>query len=573
MYIASASTVVKFHEFPSNQLIHTYHPTYRVEGPCRSLSWTKDGMWLAVVPYSGSTEIVTLKGQCKLLHTVNNVSEPSCASFQNLTKRNIAVGTKHGQVLLYDIKSRQIKARYPRTSSAITHVGFTAKDTHCFAGCVNGDILLYNNVAKNLCCTLKVPKSHSLTDVRAHAQRRNVLVGGSNEGIICVWDVNANKTKFQTEAHSGPVTATIFSPVNSALILSAGLDRLVRVFDTESRSRITSIPVENNVLSLDFVEDSSYIIMGSQNGKIHVYDSRSLQDPVCSFEAHESAVKHIAYQMGSEDPANNSSLGSVVAEEALSRPSKSSEEVEARRKRTSDFFELVVQGPSISETFDGAKQHNLSSMEGDSFMHALGLDKDNTQDSLKDDSYHEVDSKVPTEKNRLSVNMYNTPNAARIVHEKLGLSKNSIQSTSTPLYLSQNLVSQMSPIVPNISMNQSRTPVELPAASVTEIQNITKHAMQEELTKALAEMETKIVYSFKSETHQIRRMILNLHMANLKEFIKVENYFNHVIDDIRPEQTIEETYLLEENMNLKKRIQELEREVANLKNRDENANA
>ncbi|XP_050304321.1 uncharacterized protein LOC126741899 [Anthonomus grandis grandis] len=563
MYIASASSIVKFYDFPSNQLVYTYQPKYTIEGPCRSLSWAKDGNWIAVVPYTGCTEIVTLKDQCKLLHTVQDIPEPSCASFQNLTKRNIVVGTKQGQILLYDIKMKSVKARYPKAKGSITHVGFTAKDTHCFAGCSNGDILLFNNVAKNMSCSLRVPKSDSVTDVKAHSLKRNFIMAGSNDGIVCVWDVNVNKVKFKADAHTGPVSSVLFHPQNVMLVVSAGSDRSVRIFDIESHTRVNKIAVENNVLSIDFLDNSLYLVMGTQNGKILIYDTRSLREPVNSLDAHSSAVKHLLCQNSSENSVvtNSSSLSSFVADEAP-QPSKSTEElpsITAVKKRTSDVFgylvQAQVQSPANAATPELLKKSYKSSLDcGDSFLNALGLDKNTTLDSevfLDEGDCHKL---VPTKEQSLIFEVGNTP--------KTQPKDSKIQTNSTPFSLQEQACFNASPIIPNCA-----------STSVTQVQNVNSEYIKTEIKQSMEQLETKLSYLFMDHAHQIRKMILDLHMATMKEFIKVEDRFLMMREDLAFVTSGNGDNLIEENMNLKLRVEQLENELARIKVKDSNANS
>ncbi|KAJ8944842.1 hypothetical protein NQ318_012989 [Aromia moschata] len=377
MFIASASTTVKFHEFPNGNVAHNYQPGTKVEGPIRSISWSRDGQWLALVPHSGLTEIISVKDQLKLMKTVHDVDEPSCVAFQNTTKRLIALGTKNGQVLIYDIKSRSTKKRFPRTQSIITHVSFTAKDTHCVAGCKNGDVLLYSNVTNNLSCTFRVPKSNSVTCLRANPLKRNLIIGGSNDGVVAVWDSNVSKVKFCMEAHKAQVTSVAFSPVNSDLVVSTGLDRQFCFYDIVDNKCIASIPVENSLMAVDFSPDGTYFVMASQNGLIYTYDSRNIQQPVHAFQAHKSAIKHLAFQNVSTDPSN-SSVTSISTESVIAVGAS-----EETSRRTSDLFGMFIQVPS-NEVVDSIRTSN-SIEGGDSFIAALGLDRNNTADSFHQD--------------------------------------------------------------------------------------------------------------------------------------------------------------------------------------------
>uniref|UniRef100_A0AAR5PC32 E3 ubiquitin-protein ligase RFWD3-like WD40 domain-containing protein n=2 Tax=Dendroctonus ponderosae TaxID=77166 RepID=A0AAR5PC32_DENPD len=571
MYIASASSTVKIHDFPNNQLLHTHVPTNQFDHACRSLSWAKDGNWLAVVPYSGCTEIVSVRGQCKLLHTVNKICEPSCASFPNLSKKTIAVGSKIGQVLIYDIKAKSIKGRFPRAGSAITHVGFTAKDTHCYAGCEDGKVMLYNSVAKNLSGTWKVPKSSSLTALKAHVERQNFLIGGSNEGIVGVWDVNFNKTKFHIDAHYAPVSAVLFSPVNAVLIVSAGLDRTVQVFDIEARCKISTIPVDNNVLSLDFLENSLYIAMGCQNGKILIYDTRQLQAPVHTYEAHSSSIKHLTYQKSASSSTSSTFLCSAdVAEENRSPSnSASNEEIEVKAT-TSDFLGLVDEQSLLqSEILDASKQTNAGVKSGgDSFLKALGWVESDTIESAKEESkcLEQVDgNKELQHEPRRSINNF-TPKPSRLPPRISAISKQNLDvlpTSSTPNLLKVSTNDCHSQISPIINGNQNPTNGNLSAASVSEMIDSARQTMQAEMKNMFEEVERKMIYKLYNHTCSIRQLMFDFQLENLKQFIKVKENFDVVIEEINSKAMSDESNMMAEQIyNLTMRNKELERQLA-----------
>lgn len=566
MYIASASSTVKFHDFPSNQLIHTHCPTNKFDSACRSLSWAKDGNWLAVVPHSGCTEIVSVKGQCKLVHTVTKICEPSCASFPNLSKKTLAVGNKIGQVLLYDIKAKSIKGRFPKAGSAITHVGFTAKDTHCYAGCEDGKVMIYSNVAKNLSSTWKVPKSSSVTALKAHVEKQNFLIGGSNEGIVGVWDVNYNKTKFHIDAHYAPVSAVRFSPVNTVLIISAGLDRTVQVFDIEARCKISTIPVDNNVLSLDFLENSLYIAMGSQNGTIHIYDTRRLQEPVHTYEAHSSSIRHLAYQKSAT--GSSTSLCSVdVAEDAPSSSnSASKEEIEAKVSASDSSHLLgLVAEHSLDQNEERMKHASAVKSGGDSFLKALGWVESDTMESAKEESncMEQVDgNKGPPHEPRRSINSF-TPKPSRLVPRLSAVTKVDGPSTSsTPKFLNPNTDKCRTEISPIINGNQNPNS-NLSAATVSEMMDNVKQALQTDIKKMFEDMETKMANKFYQQTCSIRQLMFDFQLENLKQFIKIKENFDVVLDEINARSMGDESNMMAEQIyNLTIRNNELERQLA-----------
>lgn len=528
MYIASASNVVNFHDFPSNQLIYTYQPISKNEDTCRSLSWTKDGLWLAVVPNSGHAQIVTLKGQCKLIHTINVASEPTCASFQTLTKRNVIVGTQDGQVLLYDVKTKSIKGRYPRTSSSITHVGYTAKDSHCYVGCCNGEVLLYNHTSKSLSSTFRVPKSSTLTALKPHPQKRNYLIASSTEGIVCVWDLNVNRVKFQSNAHGAPITSVIFSPVNSSLAISSALDREVYVYDIETKKRVSKVTVENSIASLDFSQDALYIAMGALNGKIYIYDTRKLQHPVHSYKAHESSVKHLLYQNCQENSRTSSDHLLNVSEDVAK-----TETCDANTTKD-DSVILVPEFQEASLSSD-SEANKPSVEDGDSFLNALGLGKSFLNPTESD----VIDS--TNRNNRKSVSFTPTP-LSRLESFKF------TQKSSTPNTGPVDFKTDLSPMVvsdPN------------PTKDITEALTESK-----EIKEAIADLKDHLSANICSKAQKINWFVLE----NRSIFINSTNDMQRGMELIkeclraRP-LSDQENRLLDENKALWKMREQLDKKL------------
>ncbi|CAG9827727.1 unnamed protein product [Diabrotica balteata] len=546
MYIASVATTIKFHEFPNGNVIHNYQPG-KVEGPIRSVSWSRDGNWLVVVPHSGQTEIVSTKDQLKLLKTIHEVDEPTVACFQNTTKKLVGIGTKSGLVLIYDIKSRNVKKRFPRASTQVTHVAFTAKDTHCVAACKNGEVLVYNNVTNSPPANLRVPKSNSVSCLKTNQLKRNLVLGGSNEGIVVVWDININRSKFCTEAHKAPVSSVAFSPVNPDLIITAGSDRQFCFYDIIDNKCIANVPVENNITAVDFSPDGTSFVLASQNGRVYVYDSRNIQEPVHSFIAHKSAIKYIAFQKVNE--SNDSSVCSISksSENSACLLAEDIKKQPRRSVRTSDFFGMYV------HTVDGALEaKSVASMEGgDSFIAALGLDKSNASESVNnDDVFLKADiSRLP------SIHDAELPSSNSIHLGKVDVSDcKPKQFSSTPKFQFFTK-SEMSPtIVQNVVPNN---------ASTSDIKAVVRECFNEEFRNVVSDLKNDIKYQATHTTYQLRSMLLDMQMAMVKEFIKVENFNNRLRDDMLPNSNYEAS-LVEENDRLRKRIDFLEEQLKNL---------
>lgn len=297
MLIASSSKDVKFHTWPDGNLLHVYKPaTSKYEGIIKTISWGKDGNWLVLVPTKGLAEVISVKDNLKHLHSVNNVVQPTCATFQNMSKKNMAIGTLTGQVLIYDIKSKKGKKKFPRASSTITKLEYSAKDTHLMATCENGEILLYSSSLGTLSASYKIPNSRTVSCIKCHPKKRSLVSGGSDEGVVAVWDINTNKTKYQLQAHSAPVTDVAFSPIRSDLLISLGLDRKFYFHDIFSKQCCFEFTAEYSLTAVDFYPDGIGLGIASQDGQIFIYDTRNMKEPQKVIQAHQGAVKQLYFQ-------------------------------------------------------------------------------------------------------------------------------------------------------------------------------------------------------------------------------------------------------------------------------------
>ncbi|KAJ3659652.1 hypothetical protein Zmor_011329 [Zophobas morio] len=547
MAIASASTIVKFHEFPSGNVLHNYQPATQIDGPIRSISWSKDGNWLALVPNAGLAEIVSIKDQLKLIHTIQGIEEPSCASFQNTTKKNIAIGTKSGQVLIYDIKTRVVKKRFPRTTSEVNRVEFTAKDGHLIAACQNGEAYLYSNTQNSLSGTFKIPRSQTISALRTNPIKRNYVAAGSNEGVVAVWDIYGNKNKFFIGSHKAPVTSVAFSPISSDLVVSAGLDRQFCFYDIAANKCIGNIFVENSMTSVDFSPDGKFVVAASQKGNIYIYDSKNIQQPVHSFFGHSGPVEHLSFKK-CEDYENSFSF-SCDDKESVSTD-------EVLRNNESFAVDAMVFAESARCT-----PPQISVPPEDSFMAAMGLDQNNTVESFKQDGRGSDSSK------KFLMHKYTPTNPSRLVQDRVQ-SETKIPMTSTPDIHDHDIFPKISPIV---SLGSQPTSEQL-KTSMDSVEDLVKSTVKEELRVVSGELKNDMKYYSTHILAQTRQMFLDLLMSMVKESIKVENNFNSLRQELVSENTQNPSSLFEENLMLKQKIAVLEEELAVLKNNQVNQN-
>uniref|UniRef100_A0A6P7FV61 Uncharacterized protein LOC114334403 n=1 Tax=Diabrotica virgifera virgifera TaxID=50390 RepID=A0A6P7FV61_DIAVI len=100
-------------------------------------------------------------------------------------------------------------------------------------------------------------------------------------------------------------------------------------------------------------------------------------------------------------------------------------------------------------------------------------------------------------------------------------------------------------------------------ASTSDIKSVVRECFNEEFRNVVSDLKNDIKYQASHTTYQLRSMLLDVQMAMVKEFIKVENFNNRLRDDMLPNSNYEAN-LVEENDRLRKRIDFLEEQLKNL---------
>ncbi|XP_057253831.1 protein FAN isoform X4 [Pezoporus wallicus] len=96
-----------------------------------------------------------------------------------------------------------------------------------------------------------------------------ILVSGTKEGTINVWDITTATALHQLPCHSGTVFDAAFSP-DSRHLLSTGEDCCFKVIDVQTGMVISSVTTEEPQRC--FKWDGNTILSGSQSGELLIWD-------------------------------------------------------------------------------------------------------------------------------------------------------------------------------------------------------------------------------------------------------------------------------------------------------------
>ncbi|XP_069931160.1 protein FAN isoform X2 [Oryctolagus cuniculus] len=96
-----------------------------------------------------------------------------------------------------------------------------------------------------------------------------LLVSGTKEGTVTIWDLSTATLLHQIPCHSGTVCDTAFSP-DSRHVLSTGADGCLNVIDVQTGMLISSMTSDEPQRC--FIWDGNSILSGSQSGDLLVWD-------------------------------------------------------------------------------------------------------------------------------------------------------------------------------------------------------------------------------------------------------------------------------------------------------------
>lgn len=567
MYIASTSNELKIHVWPSGQLVHTYKSSS--PGCVKSISWSKDGSWLVLVPNKGPAEIISVRDNIKHLHSIQDIQQPTCAAFQNNTKRTIALGTTTGIVLIYDIKSKNIRKHFPRAPSTVFKVEYCAKDSFLAAACENGETLLYNSVTFNLSASYKLPNSKTVSALCCHPNKRNLLGAGSHEGVVGVWDIHTNKLIYHNQAHAASVTDLTFSPLRSDLIVTTGFDRKFAFYDMTHKTSLVQTILEKSPTGVDFCPDGVGIAVALQDGTIQAYDTRQLNEPIYSFKAHNSQVKQILFQ---KKTTENGSVDYSFANDSSSEDIPIQKNSTENNRRSFDSVGYICGDvlPDIPEVPTDA----CSELDaGDSFIDAMGLNSNNATANSARDSIPSISDAVKKIPQIIESTCRSSPvpskvdNAFQIQEvprrysetflQNKALSAIRAQEVSTPKYPSEEKCNQIA-LSPIISTSNNGN---IGNMNIGDLEKLVRNIVKQEVKSELETFQQHVRYEFMDIAAQMRRQFLDLQMSFVKEFVQLESSISK-IKEYTDENGFGEQCLIQENIKLRKELAALRDDAA-----------
>lgn len=292
------------------------------------------------------------------------------ATFHREGHRHIAIGTKNGNVIVWDTKTKSITKSFPTQAqnSCVNFISYNLKNTSLAAAMQNGETVIFSLVSNIPVLTVKLSCSRSISAMKFHPESRSLLGLATDEGHVLLRDITTNKDKvFFENVHASPVSDFTFSQINKDVMLSSGYDKIMHVYDIRLQNVVSTIRTNYTLTSIA-TNPENQVALGTKNGLILVYDLRDMSSPFKTLKGHNEEVRRVSFQ-----PARKKSVSTELSlreENEVHTPILKHHS--PMKNRASDVFMINDSPPKSSPD----TQANDSRM--DSFLVMMGLDKTNT---------------------------------------------------------------------------------------------------------------------------------------------------------------------------------------------------
>ncbi|KAF5833547.1 hypothetical protein DUNSADRAFT_10078 [Dunaliella salina] len=149
---------------------------------------------------------------------------------------------------------------------------------------------------------LEVSSRSRLSSVCWSSYIKAHLACSDYEGVVQLWDVNANSEIMQFEEHSKRVWSVDYSSIDPTRLVSGSDDGTIKIWTLNQESSVANIDCKANVCSVQFSPTSPHLVAaGTANCRAYLYDLRKASFPLSTtIHGHSKAVSYVRFLSGSQ---------------------------------------------------------------------------------------------------------------------------------------------------------------------------------------------------------------------------------------------------------------------------------
>lgn len=272
-----------------------------------SISCSFDGSFLAF-RCNREIAVTNLNNTKKIIYL--NPAQKGLADFPSpivVSRDNMLLATgmieipDENVVKVWKISSKEVISFHGHSWSQqgrIRAIGITSDNEVVLSGSDDGIIRIWDIKSKGELGTFS---EHS-TSVRAIVLRQDnlTIISGDGKGVIKFWNWQNQRTIHNIKAHSLPINSLAISPDDS-LIASAGDNQEIKLWNAKNGQALFTLREHSAPInSIAFSSDSKLLASGDDNGCIQIWDIE-LQKAVSVLSKHCKSVTSLAFTSNDND--------------------------------------------------------------------------------------------------------------------------------------------------------------------------------------------------------------------------------------------------------------------------------
>jgi WD40 repeat protein len=260
------------------------------EGGIMALAYSPDGKTLA----SGSQDNSVLLWDANngdVLANLNGHSKTVFALAYSPDGKTLASGSKDQSVILWNAQSAEAIRTVKHHSQAVTALAYHPGGEIIASGSFDQTVRLWQ-VSDGV--TLNPPQGHSQqVNVLTYSPDGKVIASGSNDDTVKLWNADDGELLTSINEHNGDVWGVAYSP-DGKILATGGFDNNVHLWDTQTNSKIATLPHESEVSALVFSPDGLLLRTGQVDGTLAGWDLDT-KESTGSWSIHNDAITELLY--------------------------------------------------------------------------------------------------------------------------------------------------------------------------------------------------------------------------------------------------------------------------------------